>query len=198
MSNMNTQKIGVVAGFLAPVVVFAFVTAAILSYPSFSWTDNALSDLGVVPGITSVLFTLGLCGGGVLAFVFAAWGLYRYVGESVIGKVGAIFFAASTLMLICIGIFNESFRPTHYLFSVAFFLLAPLAFFILTAGFYLKRRRNLAVFTIITALIAALPWILQLTIRYVPNVAIPEAISGAAVGIWVILLSTSILQKIRV
>ena len=197
MSIMNIQKIDVAAGFVAPVWAFLFISMAILSYPTFSWTNNALSDLGVVPGLTSWLFTLGLCGGGVLAFVFAVLGLYRFVGKGVIGKVGAGFFAATTLTLVCIGIFNESFRPTHYLFSVAFFVLAPLAFFILTAGFYLKGRRGLAAFTIIIALIAAIPWILQLTIPYVANVAVPETISGAAIGIWAIVLSTRILQKSR-
>jgi hypothetical membrane protein len=198
MSIMNIHKVGVASGFVAPVWAFLFISLAILSYPSFSWTNNALSDLGVVPGLTSWLFTLGLCGGGVLAFIFVVLGLYNYVGKGVVGKVGAGFFAASTLMLVCIGIFNESFRPTHYLFSVAFFVLAPLAFFILTAGFYLKRHHGLAAFTILIALIAAIPWILQLTIPYVANVAVPETISGAAVSIWVILLSIKMLQKNRV
>jgi hypothetical membrane protein len=198
MSIMNIQKIGVAAGFVAPVWAFLFISLAILSFPSFSWTNNALSDLGVVPGLTSWLFTLGLCGGGVLAFVFAVIGLFQFVGKGLAGKVGAGFFAASTLTLVCIGIFNESFRPTHYMFSVAFFVLAPLAFFILTAGFYLKGRRGLAVFTNIVAMIAAIPWILQLTISYVANVAVPETISGAAVSVWVILLSTRMLQKSRV
>jgi hypothetical membrane protein len=192
---MNIHKTGVVLGFVAPVWAFLFISLAILFFPSFSWTNNALSDLGVVPGLTSALFTLGLCGGGVLAFIFAILGLYIYVGKGVAGKVGAGFFAASTLMLVCIGIFNESFRPTHYLFSVAFFVLAPIAFFILTASFYLKGRRGLAAFTILIALVAAIPWILQLTIPYVANVAIPETISGAAVSVWVILLSTRMIKN---
>jgi hypothetical membrane protein len=197
MSIMNIHKVGVALGFVAPVWAFLFISLAILSYPSFSWTNNALSDLGVVPGLTSALFTLGLCGGGILAFIFTILGLYNHVGKGIAGKIGAGFFAASTLTLVCIGIFNETFRPTHYLFSVAFFVLAPLAFFILTAGFYLKGQRGLAAFTILIALIAAIPWILQLTIQYVANVAIPETISGAAVSVWVILLSIKMLQKNR-
>jgi hypothetical membrane protein len=192
---MNIHKVGVVLGFVAPVWAFLFISLAILSFPSFSWMNNALSDLGVVSGLTSLLFTLGLCGGGVLAFLYAVLGLYNHVGKDVAGKVGAGFFAASTLMLVCIGIFNESFRPTHYLFSVAFFVLAPIAFFILTASFYLKGRRGLAAFTILIALVAAIPWILQLTIPYVANVAIPETISGAAVSVWVILLSTRMIKN---
>lgn len=182
------------AGFAAPFVAFVFILAAIASYPSFSWTGNALSDLGVVPGLTGWLFTVGLCGGGVLSLVFSLLGLYSYAGKSNIGKVGAIFFVAASFSLILIGIFNEHFRPTHYIVSVAFFFFAPLAFFTLTAAFYKMSKRVLAVFTVAAALVAALPWILQLTIHYVPEVAIPETISGLTVSIWVIVLSKFMLK----
>jgi hypothetical membrane protein len=188
---MQTYKrFGVAAGFAAPVVAFLFIGAAIASYPEFSWTNNALSDLGVIPGLTSLLFTMGLCGGGILALIFSALGLYGYAGEKPVGKAGAVFFAAATASLILIGIFNENFRPTHYIVSVAFFFFAPLAFFILTAAFHMTGKRRLAAFTLASGLAAAVPWILQLTIQYVPKVAIPEAVSGVIIAAWVIVLST--------
>jgi hypothetical membrane protein len=190
----GSKRIGVIAGFAAPFFAFAFISAAIASYSSFSWTDNALSDLGVVPGVTSALFTVGLCGGGLLTLVFAALGLYNYAGDKTAGKVGAAFFAAAAVSLILIGVFNEHFRPTHYIVSVAFFFAAPLAFFILTAAFYHKHQKKLAAFTIATGLVAAVPWILQLTIPYVPDVAVPETISGLTVALWVIALSKLMLK----
>jgi hypothetical membrane protein len=188
------RRFGAAAGFTAPFVAFIFISAAIASYPSFSWTGNALSDLGVVPGLTSILFTVGLCGGGFFMLVFAVLGLYSYAGEKTLGKVGAAFLAAAAISLILIGVFNEHFRPTHYIVSVAFFVFAPLAFFTLTAAFYQKHQKNLAAFTIATGLVAAIPWILQLTVQYVPNVAIPETISGLTVAIWVIVLSEQMLK----
>jgi hypothetical membrane protein len=183
------RRVGALAGFAAPIVALSFISVAIASYPSFSWTQNALSDLGVVPGLTSVLFTVGLCTGGILSLVFSALGLYSYAGEKVVGKVGAAFFVAASISLILIGVFNEHFKPTHYIVSVAFFVFAPLAFFTLTAAFYRYRKRALAAFTVVAALVAAIPWILQLTIQYVPNVAIPETVSGLTVAIWVIVLA---------
>lgn len=183
------RRIGAAAGFAAPFVAFLLISAAIASYPSFSWTNNALSDLGVVPGLTSVLFTVGLCVGGLLTLIFAVLGLYSYAGEKTLGKVGAAFFAAAGVSLFLIGVFNEHFRPTHYMVSVAFFVCAPLAFFILTAAFYRSHRRGLAAFTVVTGLVAAVPWILQLAIQYVPGVAIPETVSGLTVSVWVIVLS---------
>jgi hypothetical membrane protein len=190
----KTKRFGVAAGFAAPIVAFLFIAAAIASYPEFSWTHNALSDLGVVPGLTSVLFTAGLCIGGILALAFSTLGLYGFAGEKPVGKAGAVFFAAATASLILIGVFNEHFRPTHYIVSVAFFFFAPLAFFILTAAFQRSGKRGLAAFTLASALAAAVPWILQLTIQYVPKVAIPEAVSGVIIAVWVIALSTLMLK----
>jgi hypothetical membrane protein len=44
-------------------------------------------------------------------------------------------------------------------------------------------------------LIAAVPWILEFTIRYAPNVAIPETVSALAIAAWAIVLSKLILSQ---
>jgi len=195
---LQPNRLGGVAGYISPVIALVFIAAAILSYPAFSWTDNALSDLGVVPGVTSVLFTVGLVGAGVCALLFAVFGLYRFTKRSLLGKAGSVLFAASTVALICIGIFNEDFTPTHYLVSVAFFVLAPIAGFTLTYVFWQSGMRRIAAVTVLLAGIAAATWILQFTVGYVPNVAIPEAISAAAISMWVIMISTKLLRGERV
>ena len=191
---MRKQQIGAAAGFATPIVAFTCISLAILSWPQFSWTNNALSDLGVVPGITAPLFNSGLVAAGVLAFCFAVLGVYSFMSQRLVGKVGSAFFAASTVALICIGIFNENFSPTHYLVSVAFFTLAPLGLFILTGAFWRNRQRGLAAFTVAVGVVAAVPWILQLTLEYVPKVAIPEAISSVAVSVWAVVLSVEMLR----
>jgi hypothetical membrane protein len=183
------QRIGAAAGLISPIVAFTSILIAIASYPAFSWTNNALSDLGVVPGITETTFNFGLYTSGLLGFIFAIFGLLTYFGKSTVGKVGTGFFAAATLALMAIGFFNENFTPTHYLVSVAFFTLAPIALFILTCAFYLNRDRKMAAFTVAIGIAAALPWILQFAINYVPNVAIPEFVSALAVSAWVIVLA---------
>lgn len=191
---MQPNRLGGIAGYISPVIALVFIAAAILSYPVFSWTDNALSDLGVVPGVTSVLFTVGLIGAGVSALLFAIFGLYRFTKRSLLGKSGSVLFAASTVALICIGIFNENYRPTHYLVSVAFFVLAPIAGFTLTYVFWRSGMRRIAAATVLLAGIAAATWILQFTVGYVPNVAIPETISASAISAWVIMVSTKLLR----
>jgi hypothetical membrane protein len=189
-----TKRVGAAAGFATPIIAFACIFAAIISYPAFSWTNNALSDLGVVSGVTGTLFNFGLIISGVLGFVFAVFGLLGFAGKTWVGKLGSAVFAAATVALILIGIFNEHFSPTHYLVSVAFFTVSPLALFILTSAFYLNGNRGLAAFTAAIGLAAAVPWILQFTIQYVPKVAIPETISALAVSIWAIVLSAEMLK----
>lgn len=188
-------QIGAAAGILAPILGFACILSAIASYPAFSWTNNALSDLGVIPGITGIVFNFGLFGSGFLSLIFAILGLFNYLGRRLAGKVGSAVFAAANLALMAIGIFNENFSPTHYLVSVAFFTLAPISLFILTCAFWLAHQRGMAAFTFIVAVAAAFPWLLQFAFNYVPDVAIPEAVSGLAISVWAILLARKMFRS---
>jgi len=72
LKNVDWLKISGVSGVLAPLVAFTLISLAITSHPQFSWTGNALSDLGVVEGVTAVLFNSGLIIGGILAIIFAS------------------------------------------------------------------------------------------------------------------------------
>jgi hypothetical membrane protein len=192
--NFVYQRIGATSGIVAPIVAFICILTAIASYPTFSWTNNALSDLGVVSGITASLFNFGLLASGILALNFAIFGLFTYFGKSWVGKIGSAVFAAATIALIGISVFNENFSPTHYLVSVAFFTLAPIALFILTIGFWLSHQRRMAAFTVAVGVAAALPWILLFTFNYVPNVAIPEFLSALAVSIWAVVLGKKMIS----
>jgi hypothetical membrane protein len=195
---MAKQRIGAAAGLAAPIVGFTCILTAITSHHAFSWTNNALSDLGVISGVTGPVFNLGLSTTGVLAFCFAVFGLYGYLGKSWVGKIGALVFALGSLALVAIGVFNENFSPTHYLVSVAFFVLMPIAMFIITCSFLLTRRAKMAVMTTLVGFAAALPWILQFTVRYVPNVAIPEFLSGLVVSAWTVFISYRMLKEAQV
>jgi hypothetical membrane protein len=192
--NFVYQRIGAASGIVAPIVAFLCIILAIISYSNFSWTNNALSDLGVISGATASLFNFGLLASGILAFNFAIFGLFTYFGKSWVGKIGSMVFAAATLALIAISVFNENFSPTHYLVSVAFFTLAPIALFILTFGFWFRHQRSIATFTVVVGFAAALPWIILFIFNYVPNVAIPEFLSGLAVSVWVMFLGKKILS----
>ncbi|MCL2477647.1 DUF998 domain-containing protein [Candidatus Bathycorpusculum sp.] len=189
---MNSPKIGSIAGFSAPAVAIICILLAIGTYPAFSWTNNALSDLGVVSGVTQWLFNGGLCVAGGLVLIFAIFGLHHYVNKTWTGRLGSWIFGVAAVMLVLIGIFNESFVPVHFMVAVTFFILVPTALVILTDNFYQTRQYTIAGFTATIAIIAALPWILQFTWPYVSNVAIPETISALSISAWTIGLSTKI------
>jgi hypothetical membrane protein len=193
--NTGKQRFGAATGILAPIVAFTCILIAIASYSSFSWTSNALSDLGVVAGITGLLFNFGLCATGLLALNFAVFGLFSYVGKTWVGKIGSVAFAAATVALIAIGVFNEHYSGTHYAVSVAFFTLMPISMFIITCAFLLDHRARMAIFTVSTGVAAALPWILLFAFKYVPNVAIPEFVSGLIVSAWTIILGYKMLKS---
>lgn len=191
------ERIGASSGILSPIIGFVCIITAIDTYPRFSWTNNALSDLGVVPGITASVFNFGLIASGLLAFNFAIFGLYVYFSNSKnnVGKIGSDLFASGSLALIAIGVFNENYSPTHYLVSVAFFTLMPIALFIITYSFLLTHQGKIAAFTILAGFAAAVPWILQFTFNYVPNVAIPEFLSGIIISVWTVTLASKILKE---
>jgi hypothetical membrane protein len=79
--------IGAATGILAPIFAFTCIFIAIASYPQFSWTNNALSDLGVISGITGLLFNFGLYACGLLALVFALFCLLSYFEKNLVDEL---------------------------------------------------------------------------------------------------------------
>ena len=194
----NLRRIGAASGVAAPILAFACIIIAIVTYPQFSWVNNALSDLGVVRGATGIVFNFGLCVCGLLSLNFAIFAVYPYFRRNLIGKIGVVVFGAATIALVCIGIFNESFSPTHYLVSVAFFVLLPISSLFFAGVFAFNHQITKVILTVLTAFFAAAPWVLYFLIHYAPNVAIPEIISGLAAATWIIGLGYEILQETQI
>jgi hypothetical membrane protein len=188
-----TKATGIL-GLVTPIFVFACISAAIESWSSFSWTENALSDLGVQWGITANLFNTGLVVGGLLFMVFAV-GLFKVFGKSLAGKVAACLFFVACLALLSIGVFNETFSPTHFIVSVMLFMFMPISFLVFVGAFWVRGKHKLSMFTLTLGLIAAAPWVLQLIVPYVSKVAIPETISGVTGAVWTMVLGYIILKE---
>lgn len=191
--NVAWIKISGISGILAPLVAFTFISLAIVYSPQFSWTENALSDLGVQEGVTAILFNYGLIVVGILALVFAS-GLF-VSQKTMLGRIGAFIFVLAALALMAIGVFPENVKPTHYYVSVGFFVLFPISTIVLSATFLLTAKVKLGLFTFLTSIIAVLVWILQFAMRYVPNVAIPETISALLASTCSIVLGFKMLKE---
>lgn len=180
-------------GILAPILALVLIGLAIATYSQFSWTNNALSDLGIVPGATASLFNFGLILSGVLSLHFAV-GLYQFLDKHIVGKFGAVIFAAASLSLDAIGWTPENIRPFHYIFSVMFFSLVPISLLVVASYFFITRQRRFAAFTFLIAVLAAAPWVLYFLVQYVPNVAIPELLSALAGSAWIIVVGLRMLK----
>jgi len=189
-------RISGVCGILTPVVAFTCIFLAVASAPEFSWVDNALSDLGVMPGVTAAVFNYGLIVSGILGFIFTT-SLFRVMRVFEIlsaegkphllfyrGFVGALFFSSACLALVAIGVFPENVRHLHFFASVAFFVLLICALGSLGIGFWQVKQKQLAAFTLLLGVVAAAPWLLLFVVRYVSGVAIPELIAAIAGGLW--------------
>jgi hypothetical membrane protein len=187
-------RISGICGFLVPIFAFAFIFSAVVSYSQFSWVDNALSDLGVVAGVTAVLFNSGLIISGVLCFVFAT-GLFVFLGERAVSRMGAFVLVLASLALVAIGVFPESVRGAHYFVSVAFFVLLSVSLLIIGGAFWLMGQVRMAVFTLLVAVVAATPWVVLFSVRYVSGVAVPEAVSAFAGSVWAVVLSGKMLKQ---
>jgi hypothetical membrane protein len=194
LKNTILLKISGIYGILAPVFAFTFIFLAIASYSPFSWTNNALSDLGVAPGVTAQLFNSGLIVSGIWCFMFAI-GLFIILGENVLGRVGVFVFVLACLALVAIGIFPESVRPVHYIVSVMSFVLLPISLLIISGAFWFTGQVRMAAFTLLVAVAAVVPWVLLFSVRYVAGVAVPEFVSALAGAVWIIVLSYKMIKE---
>jgi hypothetical membrane protein len=187
-------KISGVSGIIAPIIIFAMILLAISYSPQFSWTENALSDLGVQEGFTAPLFNYGLMVGGFLAFIFAS-GLFIFLHDNALGRIGNVIFALDTVALIAIGVFPENVKPTHYQVSVAFFALYPISMLVMGTSFLLTNKVKIGLFTFLTATVAAAVWIVYFSTYFVHGVAVPEAVSALSALTWSIVLGFLMLKE---
>lgn len=169
-------------GVAAPLVALSCVFIAISLSPWFSWSANALSDLGV--GEASWVFNFGLMAGGVLTMVHAA-GLFLALKGRPMRRVGAAVLFVDAVSMFGIGLFSEAAGIIHFYFSVAFFVLFPISLFLLGAGATVAGHRKFGAFTILIGILAALPWAFGWS-----AVAIPELLSALAAAVWSVVQGT--------
>ncbi|MCL5319189.1 MAG: DUF998 domain-containing protein [Thaumarchaeota archaeon] len=169
-------------GVLSPLVVSALVLSAILVSPWFSWTENALSDLGV-SGLGAFLFNAALITGGAMLIIFAAglWSILR--GR--LARVGVMLLLLDGAALSAIGVFPETTGGIHLYVSITFFTLLILSLLVLGLSYALEMH-NIAtgLLGISLSLFSTLVWLFHWH-----GVAIPEAATYLAGAVWWITLS---------
>jgi len=187
VSLMELKKVLIYSGLFSPIVAYTFIFSAIISAKTFSWTNNALSDLGIPDPwnnyMVPLLFNTGLIISGLLFSLFAIG--FILSRKSLLGKVGGVFLFLDAISLMFIGVFPENIFEWHFFFSVMFFTLLPITLMILTAEFYVNMKNiDLALISIILAISVIIIWSVPWRNMGVTGVALPEFLSSLCGSIW--------------
>ena len=183
---MNSKLTGI-CGMAAPLVLVGSILLAIWVSPWFSFTENALSDLGAHER-SGPIFNSGLMLAGVLlaGFGLGLIGLLREIA----GRAAGTLMLADGVALFGIGLFPETAGRIHFYFSVAFFVLFPLFSLALAVHFLRRKSRVLALVALAVAVVAGAPWAFEWS-----GLAVPESISGGAASVWIMVLSVLSYRK---
>ncbi|WP_281194176.1 DUF998 domain-containing protein [Halorubrum sp. F4] len=114
-----------VLGAVATLAALGGILLAIRLDPTFSWTTDALSDLGV-RGRSAPAFNGGLVLGGLAGLGYAA-GLWGRGHADMPVRLRAIVFALAMVSMAGIGVFDLT-RPLHGPAAVGFYLLVTVVF----------------------------------------------------------------------
>ena len=170
MKSFGFLNLSGVCGMSLIFIISSVLIISIQNAQWFSWTDNAISDLGR-PEHGMPFFNLALGFIGILLLLFSI-GLVTSLKKE---RIGPTILALSSIYFIGIGIFPLP-DPNHIDVSGLFFIAFPLSFLIL--GLQLYKRNNVFVrkmgrFALIIGIISALSPIILL---FYEGIATPEVI----------------------
>lgn len=198
--HVDFERLAIRCGLVAPTVaVGTMLLATVLAAPeTFNWQTRALSDMGRTSAATFWLFNGGLIVGGLcgLPFLWYLWTTARNALE----QVGIVFAAVSVVGLIGVGVFflghTDYYLGTdmHGLSALTFFVMAPIAQWVIGTGQALGGETRLALASFWPGIGQTLGWLGWLLWRAGAAdpwhwFAVPEAIAAIAFGGWILLLA---------
>jgi hypothetical membrane protein len=165
---------------VATVVAFGAILTATTVAPWFSWTGNALSDLGHGERATATLFNGGLIVAGLVGAVFPLWLAFDIDG--VLHRLGAITVAVTLVDLALIGVFPTP-HDLHGAVSVVFFVGVTLGLVVWGVGDIVADRRLRGGAIATAGFLHGVFWVIWFS-SVVPyeGVAIPEFVGAVALA----------------
>lgn len=171
------------AGIIGPIVAISLISVDASISPWFTWTGNALSDLGVHE--YSYLFNYALIFEAVLnlVFVLALRPLFKLGNGTSSGLI------ISGLSLGMVGIFVETYQLEHLTFALVYFIVFPVSI-IMFSRTIRKKHMVQAVAGYFVALISLIAIVFGVLVDFsaIPGVtlglAIPEMIEAVLLGSW--------------
>lgn len=179
----RASRIGAAFGVLSVAVSLGAIVAAILISPQFSWTANALSDLGRASWESTLVFNYGLIVAGLLALPVGI--ILARNARRLLHAAGSIAFSLAAVCLSLIGVFALP-APEHGLVAIGFFLSFTVGFFLYGAGDVRAGARRWGVSTVGLGIVHILTWILWISAGGPGGLAIPEIIGSACLSVWIL------------
>ncbi len=194
-------RLAALCGMVGPPLGLLLVAVAIHQTPWFSFTDNALSDMGSWDEPGAVWFNVGVMLAGVMSALFVVQALYPFscqlvsqvfkldgfhLGTFNLVAISTSLLGAGSLGLLCVGLFTIDDYNLHAFFATVFFLCTSLG--IIVAG-HLLRTNGLAILGTMTF---GLGWLSLIFVSMVAGlevsgdhgIAIPELLAVLCMGSW--------------
>jgi len=191
------EEVSAGCGVGAALVPMGAILVATLFSPAFSWTGDALSNLGgaadpAANATTILLFNGGLVVGGLLGvgFVYVLFARAAHAAE----RAGAVAFGLAMIALALVGVFPQG-RPPHFPAAVSFYLLLSVGLWLYGMGnlFAGERERGLA--TMLLGVVNIAAWVgWGLTGPVVrPGLALPEIVGAVVLAGWAVVTARGFL-----
>ena len=160
----------------------------------FSWSSNALSDLGVSQ--VADIFNYSLILTGILVFIFAI-GFVKAYAKGALFYLGGILLILGCGSLSLIGVFTEDYGVLHLVVSVGYFILVPIGMILVGIAFRkmnIKARGHASILAGVVALIVILggmifEWHLWLGLGF----AVPEFVEAVVIAAWIVWMGVNLL-----
>jgi hypothetical membrane protein len=184
------RKIAGLCGVLSPFLGLALVGVSIYYHPTFSWTENYLSLLGV-EGPARASFNASLIVDAVLAIAFAVGFATTLSSRRRLGRLGIAVLILGACAMSFVGIFPRTCGAPHTYASVFFFALVPLGLFIIGAAQLASSRVASGLFTFACG-------ILMVVLQLIPwpwgDKAISQLLAGLPWSLWLFVFGLRLLR----
>jgi hypothetical membrane protein len=192
--TLKLIRLAATSGLISSTLPLIMILAATVLEKSFSWNNNALSDIGVSQN--AWLFNSALIVGGLFNFLFAI-GLRNYLAKTNWNKIGVSLLIVSSISLALVGVFTKNYGQIHALVAIGYLLLAPLGLICIGTAEKSKHFGKVSIVLGITALliIIGLP-----IITFVANLqigfAVPEFLEALVLSIWIFWTSLKMFESL--
>jgi hypothetical membrane protein len=199
MSSSKFVRFSGLIGIIAPIFGLLAVVASTSLWEDFSWSQNALSDIGVSPvSSAAYVFNYSLILVGILNFIFTL-GFVKAYAKNALSYLGGIILIGGGGSLSLVGVFTKEYGDLHSYVSFGYFVLFPIAMILVGIAF---RRMNMqtrgyasilagiiALFVILSAII--LRWHKLLNLGF----AVPEILEAIVIAAWIIWMGTTLIGQ---